>query len=288
MLYAILALMIGFVTDSTSDLPLEIVERFGIQVIPAILIVEGKEYADGVDISREEFYARLPRLRTFPTTAAPSPADFSQRYRQLFEAGYEHVISIHPASQLTALYTIACQAAAEFGNRVTVLDSGSLSMGLGFQVIAAAEAAEAGADLPTLLQILAETRRRLRLIAALDTMEYLRRSGRVSSAITMFGGLLRIKPIIELTEGQVKPLGVARTTQQANHHLADLLKTLLPLDRLAILHSGAEARAHAFFQQLMEEMRRDLPRQVLLVNVTSVIGAHVGPHGLGFTAIRAS
>ncbi len=280
--------MIGFVTDSTSDLPAEIIERFGIQVIPAILVLEGQEYADGIDIKREDFYNRLPGLRTFPTTAAPSPAEFNQRYQHLLEAGYEHVISIHPSARLTAIYAIACQAASEFGQRVTVLDSGSLSMGLGFQVLAAAEAAEAGADLPAVLQAIAETRRRLRLMAALDTMEYLRRSGRVPAAITMLGGLLRIKPLIELIEGQIKPLGIVRTTQQAEEHLAVLLRTFLPLERLAILHTGAETRARTFLNRLIEESRREIPREILLVNVTSVIGAHVGPHGLGFAAIRSA
>jgi len=135
---------LGIVTDSTSDLPQFLVEEHGIEVVPSILILEGKEYADGIGISREEFYKRLPSLRTPPTTAAPSIGEFSTRYQRLFESGCDHIISIHAASQLTTIINTAQQAAQEFPGRVTCVDSGSLSMGLGFQALAAAEMAEEG------------------------------------------------------------------------------------------------------------------------------------------------
>lgn len=279
---------LGIVTDSTSDLPADLIERFNIQVIPSILVIEGKQYADGEGISRNQFYARLPAMLKFPTTAAPSIGEFSARYQKLFDAGCDHIISVHAASQLTAIYNIARQAAAQdFPNRITVIDSGSLSLGIGFQVLAAAEAAESGADLETALASIADTRRRLHVSAALNTMEFLRRSGRVPAAITILGGVLSIKPMIELANGQLKAIGMARTTSQANARMAAFLKTGLPLEHLAILHTGAEARAHAFLDQLMEESRRELPRDILIVNVTTVIGAHVGPNGLGFAAVKA-
>src|SRR3989304_6556819 len=125
---------IGIVTDSTSDLPAYLIEEHHIQVVPTILILEGKEYADETGISREEFYDRLPTLRTPPTTAAPSIGDFTTLYETLFSQGCDHIISIHPASQLTAIVNVARQAAHEFQNKVTCVDSGSLSLGLGFQV----------------------------------------------------------------------------------------------------------------------------------------------------------
>src|SRR6266542_995281 len=135
---------IGIVTDSTSDLPAYLVEEHNIQVIPTILVLEGKEYADGIGISREDLYTRQPSLRTSPTTAAPSIGDFITPYETLFSQGCEHVISIHPASQLTTIINVARQAAGEFPNKVTCVDSGSLTMGLGFQVLAAAEESEFG------------------------------------------------------------------------------------------------------------------------------------------------
>ncbi len=278
---------LGIVSDSTCDLPADLIQRFGIEVIPTILVIEGKQYADGEGISRNDFYARLPAMRQFPTTAAPSIGEFSTRYQKLFTLGCDHILSIHAASQLTAICNIARQAAADFADRVTIVDSGSLSMGLGFQALTAAEAAESGAYLESALASIADTRRRLRVFAALDTMDYLRRSGRLPAAVTVVGGMLSIKPLIELVDGQVKIASAARTTRQANERMAAILKTSLPLERLAIMHTGAEERARAFLAQLMDEVARDLPREILLVNATAVIGAHLGPNGLGFALVRA-
>ena len=275
------------VTDSTSDLPADLIQRFGIEVVPTILVIEGRQYADGAGLSRNDFYARLPAMRQFPTTAAPSIGEFSARYLRLLEAGCDHILSIHAASQLTAICSIATQAAQDFPNRVTVVDSGSLSLGLGFQTLAAAESAESGADVESALASIADTRRRLHVSAALDTMDFLRRSGRVPAAITILGGALSIKPMVELTDGVLKPVGAARTTSQADARMAAFLKAGLPLERLAILHTGAESRARAFLARLMDESRRELPRDILMVNVTTVIGAHVGPNGLGFASVRA-
>jgi len=277
---------LGIVTDSTSDLPADLIQRFGIEVIPTILVIEGQQYADGEGISRDDFYARLPAMKIFPTTAAPSIGEFSVRYQKLFDAGCDQILSIHAASQLTAICNIARQAAADFPNRVTVVDSGSLSLGIGFQVLAAAEAAESGADVDAVLASIADTRRRLHVFAALDTMDYLRRSGRLPAAITFLGGMLNIKPLIELVDGQLKPVGATRTTSQADERMAAFLKAGLPLERLAILHTGAESRARNFLTHLMDESRRELPRDILMVNVTTVIGAHVGPNGLGFASVR--
>lgn len=135
---------IGIVTDSTSDLPAYLVEQYEIQVVPAILILEGREFADGIGISREEFYNRLPSFQTPPTTAAPSIGDFTTPYETLLSQDCDHILSIHAASQLTTIINVARQAAQEFPGKVTCVDSGSLSLGLGFQVLAAAEAADAG------------------------------------------------------------------------------------------------------------------------------------------------
>ena len=278
---------IGIVTDSTSDLPLNLVQQFGIEVIPSILVIEGKQYADGAGISRSDFYTRLPDMKIFPTTAAPSIGEFSIRYQKLFDTGCDHILSIHAASQLTAISSVATQAAQDFPNRVTIVDSGSLSLGLGFQVLAAAESAASDSSIEAALSSLTDTRRRLHLSAALDTMDFLRRSGRVPAAITMLGGALSIKPMVELTDGQIKPIGAVRTTSQADARTASFLKLGLPLERLAILHTGAETRARNFLTRLMEEHRMSLPRDILIVNVTTVIGAHVGPNGLGFASVRA-
>src|SRR5262245_49540276 len=137
---------IGLVTDSTADLPASLAEQHAIHVVPSMLILEGREYADGIGITREEFYTRLPSFQTPATTAAPSIGDFITPYQSLLSGGCDHVLSLHAASQLTTIVNIARQAAQEFPGKVTCVDSGSLSLGLGFQVIAASEEAEMGLE----------------------------------------------------------------------------------------------------------------------------------------------
>ncbi len=275
---------IGIVTDSTSDLPAYLIEQHEIQVVPTILILDGKEYADGIGITREDFYNRLPSFQTQPTTAAPSIGDFTTRYETLFLQGCDHIISIHAASQLTTIVNVARQAAQEFPDKVTCIDSGSLSLGLGFQVVAAAEESELG--LKPALDAIASTRKRLQVSAALDTMEYLKRSGRVPAAVATLGGLLSIKPMIELIDGEVKVIGAVRTTGQADEHILKFLLERGELERLAILHTNAEPRARNLLNEMMSQARQSLPRDILFVNVTAVIGTHLGPNGLGFAAVR--
>ena len=275
---------IGIVTDSTSDLPAYLIELHEIQVVPTVLILDGKEYADGTGISREEFYRRLPSLLTPPTTAAPSIGDFATPYETLLSQGCDHIISIHAASRLTTIINVARQAAMEFPNKVTCIDSGSLSLGLGFQVIAAAEEVELG--LKSVLNAIESIKKRLQVTAALDTMEYLKRSGRVPAAVATLGGLLSIKPMIELVDGEVKAIGAIRTTSQADERILKFLLERGELERLAILHTNAEPRARNLLNEMMSQARQSVPRDILFVNVTAVIGTHLGPNGLGFAAVR--
>jgi DegV family protein with EDD domain len=275
---------IGIVTDSTADLPAHLLEEHQIQVVPTILVLDGKEYADGIGITREEFYNRLPLFKSPPTTAAPSIGDFTTLYETLFSQGCDHVISIHAAATLTTTVNIAREAAKEFPDKVTCVDSGSLSLGVGFQVLAAAEAAELG--LKSALDAVASTRRRLQVSAALDTMEYLRRSGRVPAVVARLGGLLSIKPMIELIDGAVKPIGAVRTTHQADARMLEFLLKEGNLQRLAIMHTNAEHRARKLLDEMMSRVPQFVPRDILFANVTAVIGTHLGPNGVGFAAVR--
>jgi DegV family protein with EDD domain len=275
---------LGIVTDSTSDLPKYLIEQYELEVVPSILILEGKEYADGVGISREEFYTRLPSFQTQPTTAAPSIGDFSARYESLLSRGCDHILAIHATGKLTTIINSARQAAQDFPEKITVTDSLSMSLGLGFQVLAAAEDAEMG--LQAALGAAASKRQRLKVFAAFDTLEYAKRSGRLPAAFATLGGLLNIKPLIELINGEVKPVGVVRTTKQANEKIMNFLLEMGPLERLAILHTGAESRAKEFLNTVMQQASQSVPRDILMVNVTTVIGTHIGPNGLGFAAVR--
>lgn len=275
---------IGIVTDSTADLPPYLIEQHEIRVVPTLLILEEQEYADGIGITREEFYNRLPSLRSQPTTAAPSIGDFLTPYQTLLDSGCDHILSVHAASKLTAILNNARQAGQEFPDKVTCVDSRSLSMGLGFQVLAAAEAADLG--LQSMLEAIESTRRRLKVFAGLETMKYLKRSGRIPSVVANFGGLLSIKPIVELREGEVKPIVAVRTNRQADERIVKTILEFGELERLAILHTNAEPRARNILNELMKTARMSIPRDILFVNVTAVIGTHLGPNGIGFAAVK--
>ncbi len=272
---------IAFVTDSTADLPAALASRYSVEVVPALVNIQGKSYADGIDITREEFYRILPRLNPPPTTSAPSVGSFQKVYEKLLAAGSEWVLSIHAASRLSGIFNAARVAAQEFRERVKVLDSEQLSLGLGFQVLAGAEVAQQRGLLEDVLAAIESVRRRVRLIALLDSLEYVRRSGRVSWAKAAIGTLLRLQPLVELRFGRVQRLGQARTRSQGLEHLKEALVSWGPLERLAVLHTNAETAA----RQLLEEVRARVPVPPLLVNVTTAIGTHVGPNALGLAAV---
>ena len=275
---------IGFVTDSTSDIPDALAEQYGIEIVPALVNISGKSYVDGLDITREEFYIRLPGLRPLPTTSAPSVGSFQERYEKLLESGVNYVISLHPPIELSGIFNAARLAAQAFGQRIKVMDSGQVSLGLGYQVILAAEAAARGAIQDEVVALVESVRRRVRLTALLDTIEYVRHSGRVSWAAAMIGGALRIHPMIELRYGIVHRLGQARSRLQGIGRLIETLNSWGTLERLAVLHTNAESAA----RQLMEDVKSKVPVPPLLVNVTTAIGTHVGPNGLGFAVVPVS
>jgi DegV family protein with EDD domain len=272
---------VAIVTDSTADIPSDLAQIYQIQVVPNLVIINGQSYEDGKGISREEFYTRLPAMDTHPTTATASSGTYHQLYDKLLLQGASQIISIHAAARLSGIINAASAAARAFGERVHVLDSGQVSLGLGFQVLAAAELSLVGASRLAILERIEQVRRKVHLVAMLDTLEYVRRSGRVSWARARLGNLLHIKPFIELRDGEVLSMGEVRTRRKGIEHLKQVLFELGPLERLAILHTNAESEA----KQFLSETNLPLPSPPLVVNITTVVGAHVGPNGLGFTAV---
>jgi fatty acid kinase fatty acid binding subunit len=274
---------IAIVTDSTSDISSELAYQFGITVVPAILVINGRSLEDGSGISREELYRQLPAMKESPTTAAPSSGTFQHIYESLIKNGADQIISIHVSSILSGMYNTASIAAKALGNRVHVVDSCHVTLGLGFQVLAAAEAARAGKALNEILKVIDEIRKHIHLIAMLDTLEYVRRSGRVSWARYSLGTLLQIKPFVGLVEGKVIRMGETRTRKKGIERLYTMLSDLGPLEHLAVLHSNAESDAIQF----VERVKTFVKQNPLIINVTSIIGVHVGPNGLGFVAVTA-
>jgi DegV family protein with EDD domain len=243
--------------------------------------INGKDYLDGREISREEFYTRLPDLPQMPTTSAPSVGSFQQRYEKLLKTGVDSILSIHAPNRLSGIFNAARLAAQPFGERIKVLDSGQISLGLGYQVILAAEAVAQGAIQDEVVTLVESVKKRVRVTALLDTIDYVRRSGRVSWAAAMIGGVFRLHPLIELRHGVVHRLGLVRTRLQGIKRLVETLDSWGALERLAVLHTNAESAA----RQLMEEVKSKVDVPPMLVNVTTAIGVHVGPYGLGFAVV---
>lgn len=272
---------IGIVTDSTADISSELAYTNNIHVIPAIMVIEGRSIEDGQGISREELYRQLPAMKTLPTTAAPSSGTFQNLYEDLLTKGTDHIVSIHVSSILSGIYNAAVIAAEEFGNRVHVIDSCHVTLGMGFQVLAAAEAARSGQAISEIRNVIEDIRKRIHLVAMLDTLEYVRRSGRVSWARYNISNLLQIKPFVGIKDGNVIRMGETRTRQKGIERLSKMLTDLGPLEHLAVLHTNAEQDAIQFAAQFKEYVKHS----TLIINVTSVIGIHVGPNGLGFVAV---
>ena len=277
---------VRILTDSTSDIPPEVAERLHIAIVPAYVQVGSRSYRDDASsagLSREAFYASLPSAPVAPTTSVPSVHEFAQAYRGL-KNETDEVVAILVSGELSGMCNVARLGAQEVSDlSVHVVDSGQTTMGLGWIAIAAAEAAMRGKSAQEILALVADLKDRVRVYAVLDTVEYLRRSGRVSWARAKAAQILRIKPIVSLFLGKVIELGQTRTTRRAIERLVELTRALGPLERLAILHTYGSG---------VEDLRRGLanlcsPAQLFTVAVTTIVGAHVGPRGLGVAAVVA-
>ncbi len=276
---------IRIVTDSTCDLPQETTAGLGVTVVPLYINVGQESYLDGIDMSREEFYQRLPSFEHHPQTASPGPEMFRETYEQLAEEGATEILSIHIAASLSGTYNTAqLGAEATEGLPVTVLDSGQLSVGTGFLVQTAAQLAAAGSSLTEIVDALREKAKRTHLFAALDTLEFLQRSGRMNWAVSKIGGLLKLKPVLTMHDGDPEVLKV-RTTKHAMQRLLNMLSELAPLEELALVHTQAPER----MKELSERAKHLFPegKEPLQADVTPVIGAHIGPGAAGFACVSA-
>ena len=273
---------IHIVTDSTCDLPADSVHKLGVTVLPLNIHIGETAYKDGVDISREEFYRRLPVLDPFPKTASPSPAGFEKLYHRLADEGVKAILSIHISETLSATVNEARIAAEQFTRiPVTVLDSSQLSLGTGFLVEKAAQLAAAGHSLEQLMSALKEQMQRSYVFASLKTLEYLRRGGRMHSAVAHIGEFLSIKPLLHMNMGKSSVERV-RTQKRATEQLMTWLEQYAPFERLAVLHAGIQQEAEA----LRESVRAYWPgNDVPVMQITPALGAHLGVGALGFACI---
>ncbi len=272
---------IKIITDSTSDLPEAVIKNFDITVIPCYINAGGKSYLDGVEMSRTEFYDRLPGWSEPPTTSAPSPGMFLEEYRKAIENGATGIFSIHISDQLSNVVNVARIAAESLQDKypIKVFDSGQLSMGIGLLAKAAATLAHDGKALEELAPLLLEKAKRIYTYAALDTLEFLRRSGRVSHIGANLGSLLQIKPIIRMNLGKVG-MEVQRTRKNAIKRLVQVAKSFNPLAQLTMVHTNALERAKELFEEISSFLPEDT--QPDYTEVSPIIGSHIGPGAVGF------
>jgi len=276
---------IRIAADSVCDLPAAVADRLKVRIIPTYVNI-GRESIpdDGVSLDREQFYRELPSMKVAPTTAAPSPGDAEAFYRAILAEGADHIVSIHVPEKLSGtLNAMRLGAAAVGSDRVTLVDSLQLTFGIGIQVWGAAELVALGAELGQVLGAIEGMRQRTRVYAIIDTMEYLRRSGRVNSLTASIGSLLRIKPIVSVYDGDIAPVSRQRAWSRAVERLRSLTLEQEPLERLAILHIANRAGAEKF----LESIRDSVPSDALIIETTPTLGAHIGPGSIGVATLNA-
>jgi len=278
--------LIRIVTDSNCDLPQDLIDQYGIAVVPLHINIGRESYLDGVDMSREAFYRGLPGFKAHPTTSVPSPGQFLEAYQAMASEGATQILSIHISKSLSAVVNSARLAAEEIETvEVTVFDSGQLTLGTGLQAVAAAKAAADGRSMDEIVAMLEELGRRIHVFAALDTLEFMRRSGRLSRFQFGLGSVLQMKVIIMMHDGEVN-IERVRTRKRATKRLIALVSELAPFEELALVHTHAPAPAADLREAAAALFPED--RLPLSAEVTPVIGAHIGPGAVGFTAVRAA
>lgn len=275
---------IRIVTDSTCDLPASTIENYGIKVLPLYINVGEQEFLNGIDITKEEFYEKLPDFPVNPTTAVPSPLKFKAIYDALAEEGATDVISIHISEALSAMVNVARAAAQETVSAVIhVIDGHQLSLGTGFLVEKAAELAASGLKVKEILDELNSQMKRSHVFAALDTLEFLKRSGRMNRWVSNIGSLLQIKPILTMHDGLPGNEKV-RTREKALRRVVEMLEAVGKIERVALVHTHAPER----IADLRRMAAHLLPAgDILTEDITPVIGAHIGPGAAGFAVIAA-
>jgi len=276
--------MIRVVTDSTADIPAEMAASLGITVVPCYVVFGSESYLDGVELTRQQYYDKLLTTRTLPTTAAPPPAFYEEVYRRLAEETDE-IVSIHLTSRYSGLYSSAAVAARDATEaRIALIDSGQITMGYGWMAVAAAEAAQRGGTLEEIVALVEGMKTRSWVLAVLDTLEFLRRGGRVDWMVAMIGTLLRVKPMVGVRLGEVKLFERARTLERSVGRLLVRIQALGPLERAIVLHANAPELA----ERVADQLQAIFPNWEPLIDQAGVaIASHVGPGAVGIACVTA-
>ena len=267
------------VTDSTADLPDAWRIQYGIEVVPLKVLFGKETFRDRVDMTDDDFFRRLAVSSTLPTTSAPSPGEFAEVYRRLAK-DHDGCISIHIGAQLSATAEAARVGAASVdGFEVRVVDSQTVSMPIAFLCRIAAESSNLEAASVAVQKRVPKTR----VLALLDTLRYLEMGGRLSRAQAMIGTMLDLKPLLLVADAEIKPVDRLRTRSRAIPRMVDYFKGDGPVEQIAVMHAQAPDEA----MQVTEALKRDFPdREITVGQIGIVLGTHTGPKALGITYIK--
>jgi DegV family protein with EDD domain len=274
---------VAIVTDSTAYLPDDLLKLYSITVTPQILIWGDETFQDGVDIQPNEFYRKLETSKTMPTTSQVAIVTMKAAFENLLASGYD-VLGIFISAKLSGTMQSALQAKEmlpKAGPHLAVLDSNSTSMAMGFHVLTVARAAQEGANLADCQKLAEESQKHTGVYFVVDTLEYLRRGGRIGGAQAMLGSALNLKPLLELRDGRIESIEKVRTKGKAINRMIELViertDRRSPV-RLATLHANAEAEAKSALETAAAQLN---PVEKILASVSPVIGTHAGPGTVG-------
>ncbi|MFZ5943522.1 MAG: DegV family protein [Bacillota bacterium] len=272
-------LKVGILTDSTADLPQDLLNHYSIKVIPLRVHFGTDTYLEGQDLSASDFYAKLNFVEKLPTTSQPSPGDFINLFESFYNEGITEVISIHLSKKLSGTYqsALVAQKSLEGKMKIHVVDSMLVSMGLGLVVLSAARAAKEGKDSSEILEIIEDVKNKVRIYFVVDTLEYLQKGGRIGKASSLIGSLLNIKPILTLTDGEVGSFEKVRGKNKALERLIEITcETLMPDQKIlcAIVHSNCLDTALKLHGKILENLNSS---EIFISEIGAVVGTHVGP-----------
>ncbi|MBA2315443.1 MAG: DegV family protein [Chloroflexi bacterium] len=273
---------VAIVTDSASDMPPDVAAAAGIGIVPLVVTFGSETFKAGTELTTDDFWRRMTAPDApFPTTAASSPGDFKAAYDKAFADGADSIVSIHVAGTLSGTLKAAQIARGMLPDReIHIVDSGSASMGEGLLAELAIESADLGHTAAEVARLLEDRARDIDLYVALDTLEYLKKGGRISGARAAIGTLLSVKPIITIRDGVVETADKPRTTGKARVRVIELL-TQRPLERLAILYTPP-ADGEGFRREVLERLGGSIdPARVSIQPVGASVGPHIGPGCLG-------
>ncbi|MCD4672090.1 MAG: DegV family protein [Anaerolineaceae bacterium] len=268
---------VTIVTDSTPYLPQELVDQYGLYILPLSVVWGNKVYRDGVDIQADEFYKKLAVSKTLPTTSQVTVHEFQTLFEKLLAEGRE-IIVLPISSGLSATFQSAIQAKNNLeSDRIAVIDTKLVSMALGFQVLAVARAAEAGASLAECQAIAEKAYDLIGVYFTVDTLEFLHRGGRINSAKRLMGTALNLKPLLEIRDGKIEAVGSVRSQRKALDRMQQMAEKKIdgrtPL-RISVFHAGVPELAEKYKARLDKAFQ---PVESILTHVSPVIGTHVGP-----------